>query len=137
MATICYVSAIGPAQPGIVHARYVHFDGCPLALIAHLRGIWATTARRDTQALIDAVLAHDWYYLGSDVTPDTRSLPHQHPVGGVGVTFDDTEPEPLTVVPLSRALDLDASWIYVISPADDTVAVHTGDGDPAGVHRLG
>lgn len=53
------------------------------------------------------------------------------------MTFDDTEPEPATVFPLSRAVDLDASWIYVISPADDTVTVHTGDGDPVGVHSLG
>ncbi|MGW3890480.1 hypothetical protein ACWD69_17470 [Micromonospora chokoriensis] len=137
MGAICYVSAIDPAQPSIVHARYVHFDGYPLPLIAHLRRIWATTARRDTQALIDAVLAHDWYYLRSDVTPDTRSLPHQHPVVGVGVTFDDTESEPAAVFPLSRAVDLDASWIYVINPADDTVIVHTGDGDPVGVQSLG
>ncbi|WP_371409319.1 hypothetical protein OG423_05565 [Micromonospora zamorensis] len=137
MGTICYVSAIDAAQPSIVRARYVHFDGYPLAFIAQLRGIWASTARRDTQALIDAVLAHDWFYLGSDVTPDTRSFPHQHPVGGVGVTLDDSEPEPATVFPLSHAVDLDASWIYVISPADDTVTVHTGDGDPVDVHSLG
>ncbi|MGC4815090.1 hypothetical protein ACLQ29_31635 [Micromonospora sp. DT228] len=137
MDTICYVSATDPVRPSIVRARYVHFDGYPLALIPQLRGIWTKTARRDTHALIDAVLAHDWYYLGSDVTPDTRSFPNQHPVRGVGVTLDDAEPEPVTVFPLSRAVDLDASWIYVINPTDHTITAHTGDGDPAGVHPLG
>ncbi|MEV0005654.1 hypothetical protein AB0H28_25685 [Micromonospora sp. NPDC050980] len=136
MDTSCYVSVTDPVQPSIVRARYVHFDGYPLALIPQLRGIWAKTARRDTHALIDAVLAHDWFYLGFDITRNTRSFPNQHPVRGVGVTLDDA-PEPVTVFPLSRAVDLGASWIYVISPTDDTVSVHTGDGDPVGVHPLG
>ncbi|MEU4555730.1 hypothetical protein [Micromonospora violae] len=137
MGSTCYVCATDPVRPSIVRARYVRFGGYPAALIAQLRGIWATTARRDTHALIDAVLAHDWFYLGFDVTPDTRSVPNQHPVRGVGVTLDDADPEPVTVFPLSRAVDLDASWIYVINPADHTVTAHTGDGDPVGVHPLG
>ncbi|MEV6377653.1 hypothetical protein [Micromonospora musae] len=137
MDTSCYVSANDPTQPSVLRARYVHFDAYPLALIPRLRGIWAKIARHDTHALIDAILADDWFYLESDVTPDTRSFPNQHPVRGVGVTFDDAEPEPVTVFPLSRAVDLGASWIYVINPTDHTVTAHTGDGDPVGVHPLG
>ncbi|WP_018588554.1 hypothetical protein [Salinispora arenicola] len=137
MGTPCYVGAADPAQPTIVRARYVHFDGYPSSLIPQLRGIWATTSRRDTNALIDAVLAHDWDYLGPDLIPDPQPFAGQHHVAGVGMTLDDTAPEPLTVFPLSRAVDLVASWIYVINPADDTVTVHSGDGEPVGVHSLG
>ncbi|QOC89706.1 hypothetical protein [Micromonospora craniellae] len=138
MGTPCYVGAADPARPTIVRARYVHFDGYPSSLFPQLRGIWATTTRRDTSALIDAVLAHDWDYLGPDVTADTRPVfSGQRPIAGVGMTLDDTTPEPLTVFPLTRAVDLVASWIYVINPADDTVTVHNGDGEPVGVHNFG
>jgi hypothetical protein len=136
VGTPCYVGATDPDQPTIVRARYVHFDGNPSSLISQLRGIWAQTTRRDTSALIDAVLAHDWDYLRPDPIPGTRPFPGQHLVVGVGLTLDDTEPEPITVFPLSRAIDLVASWIYVINPADDTVTVHSGDGEPVGVHPL-
>ncbi|SCL26082.1 hypothetical protein GA0070616_3235 [Micromonospora nigra] len=132
----CYVGATEPAQPGIVRARYVHVDGHPSSLIPRLRGIWARTARRDTTALIDAVLAHDWAYLGPDVTCGPPSLAGRHPVAGVGMTLDDTSAEPTTVFPLSRAIDLDASWIYLIDPADDTVTVHSDDGEPVGAYPL-
>ncbi|ROO52841.1 hypothetical protein EDC02_7785 [Micromonospora sp. Llam0] len=137
MGTPCYVGAADPARPTIVRARYVHFDGNPSSVIPQLRGIWATTTRRDTRALIDAVLAHDWDYLGPDLAPDPRPVTGQHHVAGVGMTLDDTDPEPLTVFPLSRAVDLVATWIYVINPVDDTVTVHSGDGEPVGVHHLG
>ncbi|SCL17764.1 hypothetical protein [Micromonospora inyonensis] len=136
MGTPCYVGATDPDQPTIVRARYVHFDGYPASLIPQLRGIWANTTRRDTTALIDAVLAHDWEYLGPDVIEGTHSFPDQHPVAGVGMTLDDSDPEPATVFPLSRAIDLAASWIYVINPADNTVMVHSGDGEPVGAHPL-
>ncbi|WP_433688011.1 hypothetical protein ACQP0I_04130 [Micromonospora carbonacea] len=135
MGTPCYVGVSDPAGPAIVRARYVH-DGCPSSLIPQLRGIWATTTRRDTNTLIEAVLAHDWAYLRSDTTPNTRSLPGQHPISGVGMTLDATDPEPATVFPLHRAVDLGASWIYLINPADSTIAVHSGDGEPLGTHRL-
>ncbi|WP_431893260.1 hypothetical protein [Micromonospora haikouensis] len=104
--------------------------------IPQLRGIWATTTCCDTNALIEAVLAHDWAFLRFDITPDTPSLPGQHSVAGVGMTLDDTDPEPATVFPLHRAADLGASWIYLIGPADSTVTVHSGDGEPVGIHRL-
>lgn len=136
MGTPCYVGATDPAQPTIVRARYVQFDGYPSSLIPQLCGIWARTTRRETSGLIDAVLAHDWEYLGPDVTLSTRSWSGQHPVAGVGMTLDDSQPEPVTVFPLSHASDLVASWIYVINPADDTVTVHSGNGDPLGVHPL-
>jgi hypothetical protein len=54
----------------------------------------------------------------------------------VGMTLDDIDPEPLTVFPVSRAIDLGASWIYVIGPVDDTVTVHAGDGESVGVRCL-
>ncbi|MEU9505329.1 hypothetical protein AB0D32_03470 [Micromonospora sp. NPDC048170] len=136
MGTPCYVGTTDPTQPGIVRARYVHFDGYPSSLIPQLRGIWAHAARRDTSLLIDAVLAHDWDHLGPDTTTSTPSMPDQHPVAGVGMTLDDSDPEPATVFPLSRAGDLTASWIYLINPADNTVIVHSGDGEPVGVHPL-
>ncbi|WJK33148.1 hypothetical protein [Solwaraspora sp. WMMA2065] len=136
MGTPCYVGAADPARPAVVRARYVHVNGNPSSVIPHLRRIWATTTRRDTHALIDAVLAHDWDHLGPDPTPDPRPTPGQHHVRGVGMTLDDTDPEPLTVFPLSLAVDLVATWIYVINPADDTVTVHSGDGEPVGVHHL-
>lgn len=137
MGNRCYVGTTEPARPAIVRARYVHFGGYPSALIPQLRGVWACHTRRDTSALIDAILAHDWFYLGSHVIPGTPSFPGQHPVAGVGVTLDDTFLEPATVFPLSRAIDLGVSWIYLINPADDTVTVHSGDGDRVGVHPLG
>ncbi|WP_243715105.1 hypothetical protein [Micromonospora sp. KC207] len=135
MGTPCYVGVNAPAGPAIVRARYIH-DGCPSSLIPQLRGIWAATTRRDTNALIEAVLAYDWAYLRSDITPDTQSLPGQNSVAGIGMTLGDTDPEPATVFPLHRAVDLGASWIYLINPADSTVTVYGGDGDPVGIHRL-
>ncbi|MFI2663426.1 hypothetical protein [Micromonospora carbonacea] len=136
MGTPCYVGVSDLAGPAIVRARYVH-DGHPTMLIPQLRGIWATTTRRDTNALIEVVLAHDWAYLRSDITPDTHLLPGQHPVAGVGMTLGDTDPEPAAVFPLHRAADLGTSWIHLINPADSTVTVHSGDGEPVGIHRLG
>ncbi|MFI7437859.1 hypothetical protein [Micromonospora haikouensis] len=135
MGASCYVGVSAPAGPAIVRARYVH-DGCPSSLIPQLRGIWATATRCDTNALIEAVLAHDWAYLRSDITPDTQSLPGQHPIPGVGMTVDATDPEPATVFPLHRAVDLGASWIYLINPTDSTITAHSGDGEPLGIHRL-
>lgn len=136
MGTPCYVGAADPAQPSIVRARYVHADGYPSSLVPQLRGIWASTAHRDTTALINAVLAHDWDHLEADVTPGRASMPGRHPVAGVGVTLDNTSQEPATVFPLHRASDLAASWIYLINPADDTVTVHSDDGDPVGAYPL-
>ncbi|MBF9134728.1 hypothetical protein I0C86_38230 [Plantactinospora sp. S1510] len=137
MGTPCYVGTADPAQPTIVRVRYVLFDGYPSSLIPQLRAIWASTARRDTSALIDAVLAHDWEYLGPDLASGIQPFPNQHRVAGVGTTLDDTSAEPVTVFPLSCASDLVASWIYLINAADDTVAVYSGDGEPVGVHSLG
>ncbi|MFC8845833.1 MULTISPECIES: hypothetical protein [unclassified Micromonospora] len=135
MGAPCYVGVSDPAGPAVVRARYIH-DGDPTMFIPQLRGIWATTARRDTNALIEVVLAHDWAYLRFDITPDTPSLPGQHSVAGVGMTLGDTDPEPATVFPLHRAADLGTSWIYLVNPADSTVTVHGGDGEPVGIHRL-
>ncbi|BCJ65663.1 hypothetical protein [Polymorphospora rubra] len=143
MGTPCYVGTASPHQPHLIHARYVHFDGYPSSLLARLRGIWAGVARRDTNALTGAVLAHDWEYLDPAVTATTPcgpgGIPTQRPVAGVGMTLGTGEPggfEPVTVFPLSLATDLGAAWIYVIDPASGTVAVYTGDGEPAAIHPL-
>ncbi|MGI5214828.1 hypothetical protein [Plantactinospora sp. CA-290183] len=141
MGTPCYVGFTDPDRPETVHARFVQFDGNPGSLIPQLRGIWTTTASRDTKALIDAVLAHDWEYLAPDISPSCVPGPAgfsgQRPIAGVGMTLGDVGPQSLTLFTLDRTIDLGASWIYLINAADNNVAVHSGSGELVGVHSLG
>ncbi|WP_201750024.1 hypothetical protein [Micromonospora sicca] len=138
MSTRCYVGATNAHQPHLVHARFVLFDGYPTAVIRGLANIWAGHAHQDTHVLLAAVLAHDWEYLDSTTTSGVAGA-----VPGVGVPLaaapDGTveAPDPITVFPLSQAVHLDVAWIYLIDADTDTVAVHTGDGEPTGRYHLG
>ncbi|MFC0505010.1 hypothetical protein [Micromonospora costi] len=126
MSTHCLVGTTHPANPHLVHARFVLLDGHPRIVVPTLADIWAHHARYDAHALADAVLACDWEYLD----PTTAALPgaagrHRLPVG---MPLRDGAPEPVTVFPLCQAQHLDAPWIYLIVPVTATVAVHTDDG---------
>ncbi|WP_238453694.1 hypothetical protein [Micromonospora sp. ATA51] len=143
MSTRCYVGTSNPANPHLVHARFVLFDGHPAAVVPTLARIWAGRAHHDTRALTAAVLAHDWEYLDDAITADTTSrFAGQRPVPGVGMTLATTTagtvdpPEPVSVFPLCQAAHLDAAWIYLIDPATATVTVHTDDGEPVARYRL-
>lgn len=134
----CPTSAtIGILDPKhLVRARYVHAAGQPAGVVAALRRIWATTARRDTTTLITNLLAYDWDHLDAAVTPTTRPRrPDHRPVAGVGIALrGDDEPPQRFALTHARLLDID--WIYLLDPASDTVTVHTDDGDPVTGCRL-
>ena len=137
MTTRCFIGLRDSEQPGTVHLRYVHSDGNPARIVPAIRQLWATTARRNTGRLIAMLLEYDWYDLNADTTTADRHIPDGYPVPGVGrhLTFINintgTVPPP-DPVPLAVALeatgDLDAQWIYLLDPANDTIAIHTTDG---------
>lgn len=136
MGTRCHIAVTG-AEAGIVRARYVHSDGNPGYILATLRAIWADTFARDTAAFAEAVLATDWSWLGADATAATEAgFAGEHPVPGVGLamTFDgDTGPAVLDLASIGR---LGTDWVYIVDPATNTVAVHTGAGDHVTDHHL-
>jgi hypothetical protein len=144
VSTHCYVGTTDPAQPHLVHARFVLADGHPAVVVATLARIWTGRAHRDGRALVQALLAHDWEYLDATITAARVSVfAGQRPIPGIGMTLATTIPEghmeaaePLTVFPLSQAAHLDAQWIHLIDPATATVTVHTDDGEPVGHYRL-
>lgn len=143
MSTHCFVGTTDPANPHLVHARFVLLDGHPGVVVPALAAIWAGHARRDAHALNTAILASDWEYLDPAITTATESgFAGQRPVPGVGMTLASTTdgaidaPEPITVFPLSHARHLDAERIYLIDPLTATVAVHTDDGQHLARYRL-
>jgi hypothetical protein len=132
----CYVGVLDTTR--LVRARFVHRHGHPTAIVPALARIWATPTARDTTGLIRAVLAHDWAYLDPDPAPPTTKGLCCRLVPGVGVPAHDRTGncEPAARFPLWRAADLDAAWVYLIHPHDDTVAVHSDDGDLTGTYPL-
>lgn len=62
-------------------------------------------------------------------------------IAGVGITTSTgpgaaIDGEPALVVPLAHLGLLDAAWLYLLDPAGDSVAVHTGDGGLVSRHLL-
>lgn len=144
MSTHGYVGTIDPANPHLARARYVHLDGHPAAVVPALARIWASSVHRDSPALVDALLAHDWGYLDASITAATvPAFARQRLVPSIGMTLaaktggaDVEVAEPVTVFPLSHATHLDAHWTYLIDPVDDSVTVYTDDGEPVGRYHL-
>ncbi|MEU1606053.1 hypothetical protein [Micromonospora matsumotoense] len=140
MSTHCYIGAITPENPQRVQARVVLYDGHPAVVLPALAAIWTGHAHRNTQALITAILAHDWVQLDPDVT--VSPLAGQQRVPGVGTALNSApgvaavDPEPVTVFPLCHARHLDAPWIYLLHPDVDTVTVHTTDGTRVATYPL-
>lgn len=115
----------------LVCARHVRVAGEPAGVVTALQRIWATTARRDTTTLITRLLACDWDRLDADVTATTHpGRTDRRAVAGIGIALDGDDPEPPQRFALAHARLLDLDWIYLIDPANDTVTVHTDDGDP-------
>jgi hypothetical protein len=52
---------------------------------------------------------------------------------GNGEVLDE---EPLRVFPLEQSDRLGVAWIYLIDEDTATLTVHTGDGQPVGLHSL-
>ncbi|MEU5565535.1 hypothetical protein [Micromonospora musae] len=139
MSTHCYIGAINPDKPHLVHARFTLFDGHPAVVLPALAAVWGFHARCDVAGLITAILAHDWEYLDSDITAAIRSpLPEHRPVPGVGMTLasEADSPEPVTVFPLCHARHLDAGWIYLIDAGTASIGVHTSDGTRLASYQL-
>ncbi|WP_073839443.1 hypothetical protein [Micromonospora sp. CB01531] len=143
MSTHCFIGVTDAANPHLVHARFVLFDGLPGVVVPTLAAIWVGHAHRDAQSLSTAVLACDWEYLDPAITAATEcGFVGQRPVPGVGMTLANTTdgaieaPEPVTVFPLSHARHLDTEWIYLIDPLTATVTVHTDDGQHSARYRL-
>ncbi|MER7276637.1 hypothetical protein ABT369_19555 [Dactylosporangium sp. NPDC000244] len=124
----CLIGTADPDRPHLAHVRGVARGGHPHVMLPTLRRIWAATSR-DSTRLTAVLLAHDWHHLDPATTGGSRV------VAGIG-RIHDAKPEPVTVVPLATAGELDAAWIYLLDPGEDTVTVHTGDGDPISRHPL-
>ncbi len=143
MGTPCYIGAVSPDTPHLVHARYVLFDGHPAVVLPTLAAIWSRHAHHDTAALTTAILANDWEHLDPDTTATTRSaFAGQQAVPGVGMTLASTTngvvdaPEPVTVFPLCHAGHLDVEWVYLIEADTATIGVHSSDGTRLGTYQL-
>lgn len=145
MTTRCYIGVRDPEKPGTVRLRYVHSDGDPAWIIWAIRQMWATTARRNTGRLIALLLEYDWYDLNADNTIAGKAIPDGQPVPGVGrrLTFINintgTVPSPgpvALVLALEATGDLDAQWIYLLDPTNDTIAIHTTGGTLVGNEPL-
>lgn len=127
MSTHCLVGTINADDPATIRVRYVHFDGHPTRILPTLDRIWSTTCVNDATALVETLLAHEWSYLGADVTADTTvTFAGERPVPGVGVASEFDADNTVETLPVHSAVD-HVRWVYLIDPAQSTVAVY----DPA------
>lgn len=138
MSTRCLVGALDADDPATATVRYVHSDGTPDYILPTLDQIWSTTCACDTTALVQALLAHQWSYLGADVTAGTAaSFTGEQPVPGVGMASEFDADSAVDRIPLHARLD-HISWVYLIDPTRHTVAVYDPDSltTPLNVHHL-
>ena len=152
----CLIGVSDPHRPDLVRARSIDRGGHPRVMLPTLRRLWSAAAR-DSTRLATRLLAHDWHYL-DPATPTTAPAPtgaaataHRRSQGligrqliaGIGITHAaagpdgvTADPEPVTVVPLAHLEALDATWLYLLSPTEDSITVHTGDGSLVSRHLL-
>lgn len=137
MSTRCLVGAFTADDPATANVRYVHSDGYPDYILPTLNQIWSTTFARDTTALVEALLAHQWSYLGADVTADTAvDFDGEKPVPGVGMASEFDADSSIVRTPLLAGVDVDeVDWMFLIDPARQTVAVY-GPDNLTYVHHL-
>ena len=139
MTTRCLVGTVDPDAPSTARVRYIHADGHPAYMLPALYLIWSRTCGRDTTALVEALLAHQWSYLGADVTDHTAAtFPGEHPIPGVGMVSEFDADSQIGRLPLNGAADGDARWVYLIDPTATTIAVHDADDltTPVDTHRI-
>jgi hypothetical protein len=153
----CLIGVSDPHRPDLVRARSIDRGGHPQVMLPTLRRLWAA-AGRDSTRLAARLLAYDWLYL-DPATPATAPPPRlttyprrgqgrshgligRRLIAGIGITHTaagpdgSADPDPVTVVPLAHLDALDAGWLYLLSPVDDSLTVHTGDGSLVGRHLL-
>jgi hypothetical protein len=138
VSTRCLVGALNADDPDTVSVRYVHSDGYPDYMLYTLDQIWSTTCARDTAKLVEALLAHQWSYLGADVTADTAaSFTGEQPVPGVGMVSEFDADSHIEHIALHARFD-HVSWVYLIDPTHHTVRVYDPDNltTPLNVHHL-
>jgi hypothetical protein len=124
VSTRCLVGTIDPDEPTQARVRYVHSDGYPAYILPTLEQIWSTTCGHDTTALIDAVLAHQWSYLGADVTAATPiTFTGEQAVPGVGMASEFDPDSEVTLLPIAEGFD-HVHWVYLIDPAQATIAAY-------------
>ncbi|MET7398040.1 hypothetical protein ABZS66_31570 [Dactylosporangium sp. NPDC005572] len=140
--SICLIGVTDHRYPHLVHARTVERGGHPHVMLPTLRRIWAANGH-DSALLAALLLANDWSYLDPGTATTHGNVAARRLIAGIGLVHAasgqdgaDVEPEPVAVVPLTTVGELDAAWLYLLDPAEDTVTVHTGDGHPIGRHRL-
>lgn len=159
----CLIGVRDPRRPGLLQARSVDTGGHPQVMLPVLRRLWSA-AGRDSIRLAALLLACDWRYLDPaipTITPmsptadtalpardehaDNSTLPGvagRRIIAGLGISRTATGPdivndgERATVVPLAHLGLLDAAWLYLLEPADDSVAIHTGEGGLVSRHLL-
>lgn len=154
----CLIGVSDPHRPDLVRARSIDRGGHPQVMLPILRRLW-TAAGRDSTRLAARLLAYDWLYL-DPATPATAPPPSvttyprrgqdrsqgligRRLIAGIGITHTaagpdggSAEPDPVTVVPLAHLDALDAGWLYLLSPVEDSITVHTGDGSLLSRHLL-
>lgn len=139
MSTHGYIGRTDTNDPSILHLRYVHSDANFNALLPTLQSICRITFSGDTAAMLDAVLASDWFYLNAATTSDHSGLSGDEPVPGIGVTLGGAptgEPRQTTFDHLGN--DGDGEFIYLIDPTHGVVSLHSPDRGalPLGRHFL-
>jgi hypothetical protein len=102
--------------------------------------MWRDRFGSNTSAMLTALLAIDWQYLHAGAAAGHRPpAAARHAVagtGGIGMASTGHRHHQPVNFCLAEAGDHAVDWIYLIDPVTDTVAVHTGDGQPHALHRL-
>jgi hypothetical protein len=116
MSTPTLIGAV--RHPNHYTARYLHWGTEPVAFLTVLHRIWADTFARDTVAMLEALLAHDWTALD----PTARSRRYgDEPTRGVGYR------QPTGLGLRHGRINADADgwleWMYLIDARTDEVTV--------------
>jgi hypothetical protein len=125
------------APTQVVLARHIELGATPQQIVAGLRHMWCTTFAGNTSAMLTALITTDWRHLHAEITSGhRRSASGEHAVADVDMTRAVPAGQQPVSFCLTDAADLAVDWIYLIDPVTATVAVHTGDGQPAATHTL-
>jgi hypothetical protein len=117
-----------PALVGVITAdgtftgRYLHWAGYSTDTVAALRAIWADRFRRDTTAMVAALLAHDWHSLNAAST-QRRPPTGTTRITGVGHAFG-TGLATVRGNVATAARHGYTEWMYLIDTAAPAIRVY-------------
>ncbi|BCJ61599.1 hypothetical protein [Micromonospora endophytica] len=109
---------VGKFEPGArrFQARRVALEGQPSGTLAQMRVIWAAKFRRDTAAMVEALLGRDWSVLAYKPWPE-QAVAERRPewayVRGLGLAANTSEPGPALAGDLGGGTPTDDGWAYL------------------------